>query len=70
MALESPPASLDPRVATDQSSARVFAVLLNGLCTKDEQGNPLPDLAHWEILDGGRRYRFHLRPGVRFHDGR
>jgi peptide/nickel transport system substrate-binding protein len=70
VALESPPASLDPRVATDQSSARVFAVLLNGLCTKDEQGNPLPDLARWELLDGGRRYRFHLRPGVRFHDGR
>lgn len=70
VALESPPASLDPRVATDQSSARVFAVLLNGLATKDERGNPLPDLARWEVLDGGRRYRFHLRPGVRFHDGR
>lgn len=71
VALESPPVSLDPRVATDQSSARIFAVLLNGLATKDESGNPLPDLAtSWELLDGGRRYRFHLRPGVRFHDGR
>ncbi len=70
VALESAPVSLDPRVATDQSSARVFAALLNGLATKDERGNPLPDLATWEVLDGGRRYRFHLRPGVRFHDGR
>ena len=23
----------------------------------------------WEVLDGGTRYRFHLRQGVRFHDG-
>ncbi|HEX5759733.1 MAG TPA: ABC transporter substrate-binding protein [Thermoanaerobaculia bacterium] len=70
VALESAPTSLDPRVATDQSSARVFAVLLNGLASKDERGNPIPDLARWEVHDGGRRYRFHLKPGVRFHDGR
>ena len=45
--------------------------MLNGLITKDSQGNLLPDLAEsWEILDGGARYRFYLRPGVTFHDGR
>lgn len=71
VALESPPSHLDPRLGTDQSATRAFDLLLNGLVTKDTRGNLLPDLARsWEILDGGRRYRFHLRPGVRFHDGR
>jgi peptide/nickel transport system substrate-binding protein len=71
VALESAPINLDPRVGTDQASSRVFEVMLNGLVTKDTRGNLLPDLAEsWEILDGGERYRFHLRPGVRFHDGR
>ncbi|MDX1502029.1 MAG: ABC transporter substrate-binding protein [Thermoanaerobaculia bacterium] len=71
VALRSAPIHLDPRVATDQASSRVFEVALNGLVTKDPEGNFLPDLAErWEILDQGRRWRFHLRPGVRFHDGR
>ena len=41
------------------------------LVTNDEEtGRPAPCLARsWEMLDGGRRWRFHLRRGVRFHDG-
>ncbi len=71
VALESPPTHLDPRIGSDQTASRVYNVLLNGLVTKDPQGNLVPDLAEsWEILQGGSLYRFHLRPGVRFHDGR
>jgi peptide/nickel transport system substrate-binding protein len=71
VALENPAIHLDPRVATDQSSARVFELVLNGLVDKQPNGDLVPSLAEsWEILDGGLRYRFHLRPGVRFHDGR
>jgi peptide/nickel transport system substrate-binding protein len=70
VALESAPIHLDPRVATDQASSRVFELILDGLVTKDETGNFVPGLADsWEALDGGARWRFHLRPGVRFHDG-
>ena len=70
VALESAPIQLDPRVATDQASSRVFELVLNGLLTKDPQGNFVPDLAEsWEVLDEGTRWRFHLRPDVRFHDG-
>jgi len=70
VALESAPIHLDPRVATDQASSRVFELVLDGLVTKDEKGNFIPDLAEsWEALDGGARWRFHLRPGVPFHDG-
>jgi peptide/nickel transport system substrate-binding protein len=70
VALESAPIHLDPRVATDQASSRVFELVLDGLVTKDERGDFVPALAEsWEALDGGARWRFHLRPGVRFHDG-
>ena len=70
VALESAPINLDPRVGTDQASARVAELILNGLVRKDSQGNLLPDLAaSWEVLDDGLRYRFHLEPGIVFHDG-
>ncbi len=70
VALESAPIQFDPRVATDQASGRVFELTMNGLVTKDESGAFVPDLAEsWQILDGGRRWRFQLRQGVRFHDG-
>lgn len=68
--LESAPIHLDPRVGSDQSSARVWELIANGLVTKDPQGNLVPDLAtSWEVLDDGSRYRFHLRREVVFHDG-
>jgi peptide/nickel transport system substrate-binding protein len=71
VALRNAPTHLDPRVGTDQSSARVFDLMLNGLVTKAPNGDLVPDLAtSWEVLDDGLRYRFHLRPGVQFHDGR
>jgi peptide/nickel transport system substrate-binding protein len=71
VALESAPIQFDPRVATDQASSRVFELAMNGLVTKDETGRFVPDLAErWELLDGGTRWRFHLRRDVRFHDGR
>lgn len=35
-----------------------------------ETGDIHPDLAErWDVLDGGRRYRFHLNPRARWHDG-
>jgi len=71
IALESAPIQFDPRMATDQASSRVFELAMNGLVTKDETGRFVPDLAErWELLDGGTRWRFHLRRDVRFHDGK
>lgn len=71
VALSSSPINLDPRVGTDASSSRFFELAFEGLLGKDPHAELIPDLAEsWEILDGGTRYRFHLRDGVRFHDGR
>ncbi len=71
VALESAPLNLDPRLATDQASARIMEAMLGGLVVPDPEGTFQGDLAEsWEVLDDGLRYRFHLRPGVTFHDGR
>ncbi len=70
VALENAPLQLDPRVGTDQASSRVWELALDGLVAKGPHGELLPGLAtSWEILEGGRRYRFQLRDDVHFHDG-
>ncbi len=71
VALANAPINLDPRAGTDQSSGKVCQLVFDGLVNKDEKGDLVPSLAEsWEVLDLGQRYRFHLRQGVRFHDGR
>src|SRR5688500_16006499 len=61
--LESAPGHLDPRVATDQASDFVFQLLMDGLMAKRPDGSLVPGLAEsWDILDDGKRYRFHIRP--------
>jgi ABC-type transport system substrate-binding protein len=45
--------------------------LYDGLVRFDGRFNPTPALAeYWTIADGGARITFHLRRGVRFHNGR
>lgn len=45
--------------------------IYNGLVKFDSHFNPTPDLAeYWTISEGGERVTFHLRRGVRFHNGR
>ena len=68
--LSSRPKSLDPRISTDVSSARVQQLVFNSLVKKDEKSNIIPDLAErWEIEDN-TTYRFFLRKKVRFHNGK
>jgi len=45
--------------------------LYDGLVRFDNHFNPAPALAeYWTISEGGTRITFHLRQGVRFHNGR
>ncbi|RMF77662.1 MAG: ABC transporter substrate-binding protein, partial [Nitrospirae bacterium] len=69
LAVATAPTSLDPRLATDTLSGRLLRLTHRGLVRLDDHLRPAPDLATWERL-GPTRYRFHLRPGVTFHDGR
>lgn len=67
--IESDPTNLDPRLATDANSSRINGLIYSGLVRQDENGLIQPDLASgWDVPDS-RTYLFHLREGVRFHDG-
>ena len=67
--LASQPTNLDPRFATDATSARINRLLYQRLVDFDDQARPVPALATWERLDP-RHYRFSLRqPRPDFHDG-
>ena len=68
--IESNPANLDPRFASDGQSQRVGSLLFNGLVQRDSEMNLHGDLAEsWETPDP-LTYVFHLRQDVKFHDGR
>jgi peptide/nickel transport system substrate-binding protein len=70
MIIESSPTNLDPRVGLDAQSERIDDLIFDDLLVRDDHLNVRPGLAkHWEIPDP-KTYVFHLRQGVRFHDGR
>lgn len=61
---------LDPHISTAMSSHMVLHHICDSLLAIDKTVDPKPNLAEsWEILDGGMRYRFHLKKGVTFHNG-
>lgn len=67
--MEGSPITLDPRLATDAYSARAIQIVYNGLLKKTPESTLTADLAErWETPDD-TSYIFHLRRGVRFHDG-
>lgn len=68
--IESSPANLDPRVGTDAQSEHIDELMFDGLVARDASFHFTPALAErWEQPDP-RTLIFHLRGGVRFHDGR
>ena len=70
MLIESSPNNLDLRVGTDAQSERIGALIFDALVKKDEHYNLQPWLAtSWE-QPNPLTLVFHLRDGVRFHDGK
>ncbi len=63
--------SLDPRAWNDSVMIAVGFALFNGLVENSADNRPVPELASaWESSDGAKTWRFTLRKGVHFHDGK
>src|SRR4030042_3725796 len=67
------PLTLDPAISQDSGSHTYIVQMFRGLVTLDENMDVVPDIAEGgtiETTDEGTVYTFHLRSGVKFHDGR
>jgi ABC-type oligopeptide transport system substrate-binding subunit len=65
------PTTLDPTMAEDARSGAKISELFSGLVEQRLDLEVVPDVARsWEVLEGGKRYVFHLREDVLWSDGR
>ena len=66
------PPGLDPTANTAAAIDRVvFSNIYEGLIKVNSKGEFIPGLAtRWEVSTDGLIYTFHLRKGVRFHNGK
>ena len=61
--------SLDPTFAKDQATIWACNQLFNGLVQLNENLEVIPSIAKsWEISEDAKRYTFHLRKDVSFHN--
>jgi peptide/nickel transport system substrate-binding protein len=62
--------NLIPVLATDNASHSISGLIFNGLVKYDRDLNIVGDLAEsWDISKDGLVITFHLRKGIRWHDG-
>jgi ABC-type oligopeptide transport system substrate-binding subunit/class 3 adenylate cyclase len=66
----SDPTTLDPTLADDVVSSAKIIQLFSGLVELQPDAGVVPDIARsWEVLEGGKKYIFHLRDDVIWSDG-
>ncbi|MES0039549.1 ABC transporter substrate-binding protein [Mesorhizobium sp. M0046] len=66
----SQPPSLDPHVTTISTANTIARNIFETLVSLDADMKIQPALAEsWTASEDGRKYRFTLRPGVKFHNG-
>ena len=64
------PSTLDAHKCQDVACGNILRDLYEGLVTEDARGAIVPGMAtHWSTSADGRRWTFHLRPGLRWSDG-
>jgi peptide/nickel transport system substrate-binding protein len=64
------PSTLIPLLASDSASHEVAGYVYNGLLRYDKNLQLEPDLAQsWDVSPDGLTITFHLRRGVKWHDG-
>ncbi len=70
-ALTAEPTTLDPAMVEDGTTIDLLQSIYSGLVKWDENNKIVPDLAEkWDMSADGTVYTFHLRHGVKFHNGR
>ena len=71
MAIGADPGQLNPAITTSGGTHTAAELMYNGLVGLDDSLKPVPELAaSWDVEGDGALYRFHLRPGVMWHDGK
>jgi peptide/nickel transport system substrate-binding protein len=71
VAIDSDPGSLNPAITTSGSTHTASELMFNGLVGLTPELEPEAELAEsWEVLEDGALYRFDLRDGVTWHDGK
>lgn len=69
--LTTAPTDLDPARVQDGTTIDLLQNIFEGLVAWNEKSQIVPNLAEsWVVSNGGRTYTFHLRPGVKFQNGR
>jgi len=71
MANGSEPQSLDPHIITGIPEDQIVRNIFEGLVVLDpDTTKPAPGSAErWEVLDGGKQFRFHLRKSLKWSNG-
>jgi glutathione transport system substrate-binding protein len=70
IAYEADITGMDPHTSLGIQALYVEQSLFNTLVTIDDNAEYVPDLAEsWDVKEDGKVYVFHLRKGVKFHDG-
>jgi peptide/nickel transport system substrate-binding protein len=71
IAMQAAPPTLDAQATTAQAARNISLHMYESLYTRDEQANPKPELAEGvDISADGMTYKFTLRTGVKFHNGK
>src|SRR5829696_875465 len=69
-AIDSDPGHFNPAITTSGATHTGSELIYNGLVELDDNLEPQPELAEsWDVENDGALYRFHLRDGVKWHDG-
>ena len=69
--LTTEPTTLDPALVEDGTTIDLLQGVFEGLVKWNEKSEIAPNLAEkWELSPDGKTYTFHLKHGVKFHNGR
>jgi ABC-type transport system substrate-binding protein len=69
--LTTEPTSLDPARVEDGTTIDLIQQVFEGLVMWNERNEIAPNLAEkWELSSDGKTYTFHLKKGIKFHNGR